>query len=305
MARIRSVHPGQWRDQDFVECSIPARLLAIAIRNEADDQGIFEWKPKQIKMNLFPADAIDVEPLLEELVRFNLMRKYEIDGRQFGAIRNFRLYQRPKTPNAIHPMSHEIRKYVGLDGRNSVTASEIDDASDDLISETLGKSPEQRKEEGGRMKEEGEGGRKKASSGAAKAAPPDTSPEFVRIPTNRFETKGEQFIVTENFIEQFQQLYPAVDVRAQVKAACAWSIANEDRRKTLGGMKRFINDWLAREQNRGGKNGGNRSIQRQPNAHENHRAGWASLLEREGGGSETVQRPQQLALEPPADGNGS
>lgn len=68
MARIRSIHPGQWSDEDFVCLSFPARLLALALRNLADDHGIFEWKPRTIKMQLFPADNIDMEPLLSELV---------------------------------------------------------------------------------------------------------------------------------------------------------------------------------------------------------------------------------------------
>ena len=32
MPRIRSLHPEQWSDEDFVELSYPARLLAIGIR---------------------------------------------------------------------------------------------------------------------------------------------------------------------------------------------------------------------------------------------------------------------------------
>ena len=56
MPRIRSVHPGQWTDENFVSCRPTARLLALGLRNEADDQGIFEWKPLTLKMRLFAAD---------------------------------------------------------------------------------------------------------------------------------------------------------------------------------------------------------------------------------------------------------
>lgn len=160
MARIRSTHPGQWRDEDFVELSFGARLLALAIRNEADDQGVFEWKPKQIKMNCFPADSVDIDALLSEIVAANIVKTYEIDGHKYGAIRNFRLYQRPKTPNAIYPLTDEIRKYVAIDGRKGGKAqaldasiSEIDSDEEEVISETIPKSDQQMKEEGDKMKE--------------------------------------------------------------------------------------------------------------------------------------------------------
>ena len=31
MARIRSLHPGQWTDEAFVQCSAFARLLALGL----------------------------------------------------------------------------------------------------------------------------------------------------------------------------------------------------------------------------------------------------------------------------------
>lgn len=104
MARIRSTHPGQWTDEEFVSCSPLARLLAIALRNEADDQGVFEWKPLMLKMRLLPADACDVAELLAELEASNQVRRYEVDGRAYGIIRNFTKFQRPKSPNAAHPL---------------------------------------------------------------------------------------------------------------------------------------------------------------------------------------------------------
>lgn len=114
MARIRALHPGQWTDEGFVNCGFPARLLALAIRNEADDGGVFEWKPRQLKMRCLPADDCDILPLLAELEVNNLIKRFEIDGRHFGAIRNFCRYQRPKTPTLTHPRAEWVDAYVGL-----------------------------------------------------------------------------------------------------------------------------------------------------------------------------------------------
>ncbi len=103
MARIRSIHPGQWTDEAFVECSFAARLLAIGLRNEADDLGVFEWKPTMLKMRLFPADDVDVIPLLAELEATDQVLRYEVDGRQYGIIRNFGKFQKPRSPKYVHP----------------------------------------------------------------------------------------------------------------------------------------------------------------------------------------------------------
>lgn len=113
MSRIRSVYPEQWTDEDFVECSMAARLLALGLRNEADDNGIFEWRPTRLKMRLFPADAIDVGELLDELVSRRMLLRYDLDGRTYGAIRNFRVYQNPRSPKSEHPVSPEADAFVG------------------------------------------------------------------------------------------------------------------------------------------------------------------------------------------------
>jgi hypothetical protein len=52
MARIRSVHPSLFTDEAWVSCSPLARVLYIGLLTDADDQGLFEWKPIQIKMRL-------------------------------------------------------------------------------------------------------------------------------------------------------------------------------------------------------------------------------------------------------------
>nr|WP_295828277.1 hypothetical protein [uncultured Azospirillum sp.] len=123
MARIRSCFPGQWTDEDFVECSPLARLLVIGLRNEADDQGVFEWKPRALKMRLLPADDINVSDLLEELAAHRQVMPYEVDGKAYGAIRNFVLWQRPKKPKAIHPVTPEVREWVGMNKRSAPSGS--------------------------------------------------------------------------------------------------------------------------------------------------------------------------------------
>lgn len=124
MARIRSVHPSLFTDEAFVSCGALARLLWIGIWTEADDQGVFEWKPVTLKMRLLPIDVADVSALLEELETFDLVKSFELGGRKFGVVRNFRKFQRPKKPNSVHHIPDEFRTYAGLDR----LSSELSDA---------------------------------------------------------------------------------------------------------------------------------------------------------------------------------
>lgn len=115
MARIRSTFPGQWTDEDFVECQPLSRLLAIGLRNEADDQGVFEWKPVGLKMRLMPADNADIGVLLADLEAHHQVKRFTVDGRTYGAIRNFVKFQKPKKPTKVHPLPAELWDWVRMD----------------------------------------------------------------------------------------------------------------------------------------------------------------------------------------------
>lgn len=114
MSRIRSIHPGFFTDEDIVSVSMGSRLLFLGLGVEADDKGIFEWKPLTIKMRVFPGDNVDVVSMLDELESCGAIRRHEVEGKSFGAIRNFRKFQKPKTPNDIYPATAEMRAFVGL-----------------------------------------------------------------------------------------------------------------------------------------------------------------------------------------------
>lgn len=139
MARIRSVHPGQWKSGEFLECTPLARLLALSLRNIADDHGVFRWKPKTIKIECLPADNCDVDALLAELVDNEQIEKYEVGGKEYGLIRDFTQWQRPKKPSYVHPLPNQRPTSTEPVDNHSTTSSE---------------NPPQRKEEGGRRKEE-------------------------------------------------------------------------------------------------------------------------------------------------------
>lgn len=60
---------------------------------------------------------------------------------------------------------------------------------------------------------------------------------------------GTSYEITENDVDTFQQLYPGIDVRQEIRSVTAWCLSNPKNRKTRAGAKRFLNSWLSRAQN--------------------------------------------------------
>lgn len=58
--------------------------------------------------------------------------------------------------------------------------------------------------------------------------------------------------VYQEEIEEWKELYPAVDILQELRKMKGWLDANPTKRKTKKGIKRFINGWLSREQDKGG-----------------------------------------------------
>lgn len=94
MARIRSVKPEFWTDEKVVELSFPARLLFIGLWNFADDDGRMVYSPKRIKMQVFPADSIDVSELVGEIQRNGMVQVYVVEGVEYLQINNFAKHQK-------------------------------------------------------------------------------------------------------------------------------------------------------------------------------------------------------------------
>ena len=169
MARIRSIHPALFTDEAFAALSMPARVLLLGLWTEADDQGVFDWKPITLKMRIMPVDNVDVPALLAELQRADVICQFRQDDKPLGAIRNFCRYQKPKTPKYRPLKSAELRKYVA----STYPVSEFDEAEHDPFPQN-GEMPPQMEEGGGKREEEEE----KNSRSVAAATRPDVSDLF-------------------------------------------------------------------------------------------------------------------------------
>ena len=65
---------------------------------------------------------------------------------------------------------------------------------------------------------------------------------------------GSVYEVTEKEYAYYCSLYPAVDVIQELRKMTGWCDSNPANRKTRRGVRRFINSWLARAQDRAPRN---------------------------------------------------
>lgn len=77
-------------------------------------------------------------------------------------------------------------------------------------------------------------------------------PPAIWLPLN----DGTEYGVPWGDVEEYRQLYPAVDVDQELRSMRGWLLNNPKNRKTQGGIRRFINGWLERSQNKVPRQGG-------------------------------------------------
>lgn len=95
MARARNLKPGFFSDAELTECDFWVRLLFAGLWTIADRSGRIEDRPKQIKIDIFPADTVDVEDGLRQLAERHLIVRYKSSSRQYILVKNFERHQNP------------------------------------------------------------------------------------------------------------------------------------------------------------------------------------------------------------------
>lgn len=76
--------------------------------------------------------------------------------------------------------------------------------------------------------------------------PTPIEPSIITITLN----DKSEYPIYQSMIDEWNELYPNVDVLQELRKMKGWSNANPAKRKTKKGIQRFINSWLAREQDK-------------------------------------------------------
>ena len=95
MARLRTIKPGFFVDEELGDCQPLARILFAALWTIADLEGRLEDRPRRIKVECLPYDDCDADQLLGELATHDFIIRYTVDGKHFIAIPTWHKHQRP------------------------------------------------------------------------------------------------------------------------------------------------------------------------------------------------------------------
>lgn len=97
----------------------------------------------------------------------------------------------------------------------------------------------------------GKKNKKNTSYSSAEPDKPDTALEVIALILN----DKTLYSIYQKDVDEWGSLYPAVDIMQELRKMKGWCDGNPTKRKTKAGIRRFINGWLARQQDKGGSSG--------------------------------------------------
>lgn len=206
-----------------------AELFYRRLQSVVDDFGRFTGNLTLLRASCYPLklDSVKEDSIskhLAECVGARLIVLYTVAGKAYLELQDFRQQVRAKDSKYPSPAEQVRSKCVAVEHQQIANAHLGGDVFEDV----------------GDM---------------AQPAPPVLpDPPFIEIPLN----DGTSFPITASQVDEFSGLYPSVEVAQELRGMRAWAIANPSKRKTKGGVMRFVNAWLAKEQDKGGKSNGGR-----------------------------------------------
>lgn len=97
MARIRTVKPELFKHEDLYDLEetsgLPIRVAFIGLFTCCDREGRFKWRPRTLKLDVLPHDNVDFSRVLDALGTRGFIRKYEVEGEEYGVIPTFSKHQ--------------------------------------------------------------------------------------------------------------------------------------------------------------------------------------------------------------------
>jgi hypothetical protein len=126
MARIRTIKPEFFQHERLYDAerdsNLPLRVAFAGLWTVADREGRFEWRPRQLKLNVLPYDELDFTAVLSALESGGFIVRYEVSGKSFGFIPSWTEHQHinVREPSSTIPAP---------DGTTEPTGGEPDDDS--------------------------------------------------------------------------------------------------------------------------------------------------------------------------------
>lgn len=204
--------------EDVARLSYFDRLVFMALWGLADREGLLLNKPARIKAEAFPYDDIPHSDIASSLTKLcnngqiKILSRGDDDVITCIYIVNFKQYQK------IHP--HEAQSSLAC---RYMSGNVIECKPEYHAFGISGPSP--------------------TDVGGGATPKPVASPAVVMMPVK----DGEEPI-TEADVALWESLYGRIDVRATLnKIVGYWAALPRNKRKTRGGIRKSINTWLAKD----------------------------------------------------------
>lgn len=131
MARARNIKPGFFTNPELVELPFETRLLFAGLWTVADKKGRLEDRPKKIKMELFPADTVDIDTMLDQLHKAGFICRYAVGEGRYVSILQWKKHQAPhhtEKPSVLPAPPHEVDDDTtgGVNGESTVDSPNED-----------------------------------------------------------------------------------------------------------------------------------------------------------------------------------
>jgi hypothetical protein len=101
MARARNIKPGFFKNEELGDAGVEAAYFFSGLWCQADRDGIVEYRPKRLKIEICPYWDWDVEAIIKSLEITGLVRCYSSKGFHCIEIVNFKKHQNPHHKESI------------------------------------------------------------------------------------------------------------------------------------------------------------------------------------------------------------
>lgn len=224
------------RSEEIDSLSWFEEVLFYRLIVTCDDFGRYDGRAKIIKGSCFPLKDItekDISKALGRLSEVGLVRVYETQGRPYLQLVTWAAHQRIRNQKSKYPGFEEDSVLLTFDSKGQQKeTSDNKCVRNPIQSESKSES-------------------KTNICSEQPVAAEQTEPPVITLTLNT----GEEYPITQSYVNELMELYPAVDVMQELRTMKGWCNSNPRKRKTAGGIQRFINSWISKVQNRGGTPG--------------------------------------------------
>lgn len=147
MARARLVSPKFFTHAELYDAearsSLPLRVAFAGLWTQADRRGVFEWRPRELKLAILPYDAAGFDQVLEALRAAGFIVRYEAGGRVYGFIPSFLRWQHPhvneRPSDAPEPPRHHASTVPAPCHSGASTSESVADTESVTKAESVGR----------------------------------------------------------------------------------------------------------------------------------------------------------------------